>query len=425
MLQSDKLSIRASEIRGRLAEIASLEDGAFTPEIRTESDKLTAEIRDVEARYRAAMEAENAEGNHAEVPGDAGEGAETRALMRRAKVTGYLAPAMAGTALQGAEAELNSALEVRAFGGGAMVPWAFLAEAMPAEVRAATTTAQLDGPVRQRPPLERLFGRGILEALGVRLESVPAGRSEWPLLTGAAAPAPATEGEEVAAAAGAYTTQTLKPKRLSGAQEWTINIEAEVGPALERSLRRDLAAAVRAKMSSEALVGSGAGSHNVTGVLTRLGVPTAPTAVATYATFAGMAAAVVDGVHGESEDQVSVLLGVSSYRFGAGVYQAGSGEAGIEGLARRARRVMATSYMPAGNGAAPRDKDQSAVLHIGNDASRGDSIAAVWNGGMELLRDPYSGAAKGQIKLVWNTLWDAYMCLRAGAYKRVAVKLKA
>ena len=46
MKDSQRHQLRASEIRGRLAEIAGLGDDALTDEIRSESDKLTTEYRD-------------------------------------------------------------------------------------------------------------------------------------------------------------------------------------------------------------------------------------------------------------------------------------------------------------------------------------------------------------------------------------------
>ena len=47
------------------------------------------------------------------------------------------------------------------------VPWEVL------ESRAFTTTTQNDGSEMQRPILQRLFGPGIMDTLGVRMDSVP------------------------------------------------------------------------------------------------------------------------------------------------------------------------------------------------------------------------------------------------------------
>ena len=59
MTESQRLTVRASEIRQRLNEIAGLEGDALTNEVGAESDKLGTEYRDVETRLRAAVIAES------------------------------------------------------------------------------------------------------------------------------------------------------------------------------------------------------------------------------------------------------------------------------------------------------------------------------------------------------------------------------
>ena len=61
MTARQKLEVRASEIRQRLNEVAGLEGDGLTDEIRTESDGLQTEYRDVETRLRAAIVAESEE----------------------------------------------------------------------------------------------------------------------------------------------------------------------------------------------------------------------------------------------------------------------------------------------------------------------------------------------------------------------------
>ena len=73
--------------------------------------------------------------------------------------------------------------------------------------RAFTDTGDYGGPIQQRPILQRLFGPGIMDTLGVRIDTVPTGRAEWPLITAGVAPAQAVEGT-AAAAAVAYTVST-------------------------------------------------------------------------------------------------------------------------------------------------------------------------------------------------------------------------
>ena len=201
----------------------------MTDEIRTESDKLGTEYRNAESQHRAAVIAEGeeqaaAEGEHGN--GD-GEPAEVRALIGRVGIRDYLAPAAGGVGLHGPAAELNAAMNVATVGrsGGILIPWRMLecpehraAPAPRGEHRAFTTTTNLDGGTAQRPILQRLFGMDIMGALGVRIDTVPAGMTEWPLVTGGVAPNQKAEGTAAdAAVAAAFTTETLKPKRAHGA----------------------------------------------------------------------------------------------------------------------------------------------------------------------------------------------------------------
>ena len=106
-----------------------------------------------------------------------------------------------------------------------LTPEARQAEQRQTEQRAFTLTTgtnSYDGGIMARPILQRLFGMDIMGALGVRIDSVPAGRTEWPLITGGVAPDQAVEGTAAAAAvAAAFATETLKPKRLTGRYEYT------------------------------------------------------------------------------------------------------------------------------------------------------------------------------------------------------------
>ena len=439
MTNAQKLALRISEIRQKLNDLSSKDE--LTDSEQSEMRSLTAEFPATEERWRAATVAEGddeaaARGDDSDSPGD-GEAAEVRKLRGSVKLTDYLGPAAAGVGLVGAAVELNAALGVPAVGasGGIAVPWDALmtpelseqrrdADADP-ERRAFTTTASYGGGVGQRPILQRLFGMDILGALGVRMDSVPAGRSEWPLLTGGVAPEQKAEGIAAAdAVAATFATEVLKPKVLTARYEYTHEQGAQV-VALEQALRRDLADAVRSKMSKLALNGDEAtNAHDPDGFLTVIAAPTDPTAMTDYATYAASHAAGVDGIHASMEREVSSVVGVASYRHAAGVFQAGSGESGSEALRRRSASCMASSFVPAPTGAELIQAGNiyhAAGPNGGGGAMRGDSVAAVWPT-LEVIRDPYSKASQGVI-LTWVMLWDLQAAFRAAAYKRVAFRL--
>ena len=434
MTHKQKIEIRLSEVRGRLNEIAGLEGEKFTDEIRGEADALQAEYATLETRHRAAITSESED--EARMQGafsEDGESAEIRQLMGAVSIADYLTPATAGSGIEGRARELNAALKVEGVGksGGVLIPWAVLAGPLPApeararEERAFTDTGDYAGGVAARPILQRLFGPGILDALGVRIDSVPSGRTEWPLLTGGVAPDQAVEGAAAAAAVAAtFTTETLKPKRLTGRYEFTWEQSAQV-PDLEMALRLDLAGAVKSKMSFLALNGDeSSNAQEPSGFLEKLSVPTAPAAVATYEDFAGSHASAVDGIHAQREGEVSSVVGVASYQLAARTYRTGAGsdESASEALMRRSMACVASSYVPdAGNN----DIQTGNIFHAagpnGGGAMRGDSVAGVWPT-LEVVRDPYSKASQGVI-LTWITLWDLEAAFRADAYKRVSFKV--
>ena len=125
MTDSQRLQVRASEIRTRLNAIAGLADDAMTDEVRSETDRLTGEYTNVETQLRAAIVAEADEAREAETRGGGGdEDAEVRALRSlqgRASLGRYLAGFADGSPLDGAERELA---ETRGLStAGNVIPW--------------------------------------------------------------------------------------------------------------------------------------------------------------------------------------------------------------------------------------------------------------------------------------------------------------
>ena len=208
--------LRLSKVRARLNEIAGLEGDAFTPEVREESSKLEAEYGDLEVQHRAAIigeaaEEAEAEGLFADGSTDS-DGAELRALLGRVTLADYLQPALAGVGISGAAAELADALDVPAMGtsGGANVPWRIL------ETRAFTSTSANDGPEGQRPILQRLFGPGVMDQLGVRMDYGSGwAEANGQLITGGVSPDQAKESDASAAAVAA-TFALRQPEARSG-----------------------------------------------------------------------------------------------------------------------------------------------------------------------------------------------------------------
>ena len=120
--------------------------------------------------------------------------------------------------------------------------------------------------------------------------------------------------------------------------------------------------------------------------------PTNPTAVAVFADYASARASdLVDGKHAMSEDDVRLVVGKETYKHAAGIYQTGSG---VSALDRLKARVSAHVTAPASN-------IQRSIASM----SQGRAVSPMWPS-IGLIRDPYSGAAKGEIVLTATVLFN-------------------
>lgn len=420
MLKSQKLQVEQSELREKIN--AALGKEEITDEERGELNGLTRRCQDSEIELRAALVVESADSEKRTFADD-GEGREIRSMLDGVSISDYLSPASGGMGLEGRARELNEALKVPLFGasGGVSVPWQAL------ETRAFTTTTSLDGGEMQRPILQRLFGPGILDALGVRIDSVPIGRSEWPLIASGTTVGMVAEGTAAAAAVAAtFATEVLKPKRLTGNFEYSHEMAAQVQD-LEAALRRDLGDHVKSQMSQLAITGNeSTNTHEPDGFYRKLTQPDVPGSESAYADYAGSHALAVDGIHADMETSVTSVVGISVYQHAASVYDSGSGESGSEALKRRSMACMASPYITAPADSGAREKVQDCIYHAsgpngGGEMMRGDSVAAVWPT-LEVVRDIYSKASQGVV-LTWVTLWDLEAAFRSGAYKRIAFKV--
>ena len=426
MLKSQKLQLEQSEVRQQINDFLGQDE--LADDDRAAMERLTKRAQHIEVEYRAALTVESADAETRTVKDD-GEGREIRSLLENVSIGDYLGVATAGAGLIGRPAELNAALSVPVTGstGATPIPWAVLetrdGQPEDLETRAFTTTGAYAGGVGQRPIMQRLFGPGIMDALGVRIDSVPVGRSEWPLITAGSAIAQKAEGTAAdAAVAATFLTETLKPKRLTGRFEYTHEMAGQVLD-LEAALRRDLGDAVKSQMSALTITGDeSTNSHEPDGFLRKVAAPSAPGAIATYADYAGSHAQAVDGIHAGMEGEVSSVIGVASYKHAATVYDSGSGESGSEALKRRSMSCMASVYIPV-----PASDVQNGNIYHANGGNggggmmRGDSVAAVWPT-LEVIRDIYSQASQGVV-LTWVALWDLEAAFRSAAYQRLAFQV--
>lgn len=441
MTEQQRIELRLSQIRTRLNALNAQEE--LSEEEINERAELMTEFTEQETRWQSVViantqtetetETETEEETETRQDGWDGEIREVHEIHERASVLNFVQSADSGMALQGAEAEFAAAVRSANWGAGVTIPYEMLlspedfaevrAESIEQDrhleqFRAATTTSDHDGGTMQRNILRRLFGRSIAEFLGVRLDAVPAGQSEYPLITGGVAPAMAAESAAADQTKGVFTSQTLKPKRLAGQYLFTAEMMAQIGPGLETALRRDLADAVMSAQQQQICTGDGS-APNVTGLNKTFTNTTAAGKRATRSTYVGMAIGLVDGLYAYEESDIALLMSVDAFKDAGSFVNNNTDGHAIRALRERGVAVQASTYVPGlKKGGAPA-KNSKVFARIGN--VEGSSVAAMWPG-LNVIRDNVTNAAKGQIAITWMQLWDAYVGLRDGAYKNIMVQ---
>ena len=420
MTESQRLTVRASEIRQRLNEIAGLDGDALTDEVRAEGDKLNTEYRDVETKLRAALVAEDAPPVEHRDDMDA----ETRAfvqLRNRTRLGRYFDACINRTPLVGAEAELN---EHRGLGtNGNELPWDALLPAAGAggvEVRAdVVTPAPATGnPVFQQQIIQRVFARAGVRRLGVMMPAVPVGTASYPVIATGQDPAFVAKDAAKEAAAGSIDSNLLAPVRLQARVQLRIeDLMTTLG--LEDAWREDLTLSLMDKLDAQVL---GAGNAKVRGFLATaanggLADYADPGAVVTFATAAAQAARGVDGKYAGGEDECAWIIGTDTYEKLAALIQANDSTSATERLRRILRDFMASANIPA----AAANVQQGILAKLGAQDGFYNAVCPVWEG-LRLIRDEVTQAASGLVQVTAVALHN-FKIVRGGGFIRTKVKL--
>ncbi|NYT67707.1 phage major capsid protein [Pusillimonas noertemannii] len=398
MLQSAKIQSRQSEIRESIATLSGKADPS-ADEIR-QMDDLSTEYRSNETRYRAALVAEDTERR------DAGKDLETRQDKQWSDlVSGFELRQVAlyldeGKALDGRTAEVVQ--EMRSTGGYRGVPIPL--EAL--EVRAGETIASgIPDPVSTQPIIDRLFPASVAGAMGGRLVNIPAGSVEYPITTdGATAAWAASETGNVGDTSAYATAQrTLSPEQTLGVQMKITRKSMKQAGGIEAAIRRDMQAAIQTEMDRAVFLGTGA-TGQPSGIITGAsGYGIVENSTAGVATWAKFRAEIVEFLknntaNGPGDVRVMIRPEVWDYMDGA-IFDAGSGITEWDRFAARVQSAIMTSNALA----APATDVSKALLTttVGGDPF----FIGIW-GGVDLIRDPYSDAQSGGLRLTGLVTMD-------------------
>lgn len=402
MLESVKIARRQSEIRQELAGLA----GKETPtEDETRSmETLDAEYRSNETRYRAALIAEDGERR------EAGAELETRADREMADlVAGFEMRQVVlalgeGRQLEGRTAEVVQ--ELRSAGGYQGVPVPLMAF----ETRAGETVASgTPDPIQTRPIIDRLFPGSVAAQMGAQMISIGSGAVEWPVATSSVT-AGWADGE-LANVPGpttyATTDKALKPEQTLGIH-MRVSRKAmlQSGDALEQAIRRDMSGTMAAELDKAIFLGTGSNGQPLGVVPGAATYGITSTDAAALATWGALRAAVVRFMTANAAagpEAVRALIRPELWAFlddaeafdGTGVteWQRAKGQLGS--------MVQTTNALAAPSG----DPLETQVLLTTNAGGVSPIFVGMW-GAVDMIRDPYTDAQSGGLRLTALTTAD-------------------
>ena len=386
MLKSVEITRRQSEIRQALAELV----GKPTPtEDETRSmGTLDAEYRLNETRFRAALVAEDGERR------EAGAELENRTDRQFAELVGkfelrQIALALdEGKALSGATAEVVQ--ELRSAGGyqGIPVPYAAL------EKRAGeSVAADQISPKTIRPIIDRLWPASVAARLGVQTINIGAGETEFPVATaGAVFGWQTTEIGDVGAANPYATTErSLNPDHTGGAQMvLTRKTLKQAGEGLEAAIRRDLNAAIGAELDRVVVNGSGVAGQPLGFIPGAATYGITSTDVGTGASWAAFRAQVVAFMTANavtSADQINLAFGPEILAQLDSYLITGTAVSEWDRLIKHIPAPAISNAIPLETAIMTATVQGVAPGYLG-----------IW-GAVDLIRDPYTKAASGQLVL--------------------------
>ena len=422
-----KLQVRQSELRQRTNELLDKEQ-QLTAEESTELDKAVRELQELEPKLRAAIVAQNdssedlvkkGEDDGAESEGDDDLDAEQRELQElsgRVRLSSYVSAALSQRNVDGAESEFSQALKAPV--GDGHIPMAMLLE--PKErADAATSFAAADVPRTPGRFLARVFQEMAARWLGITFESVPVGERVHTVLTGGVDPDTVARAAAHDADAATISTQIMEPNRLTARYLFAVEDVARL-PQLEARLRTDLSMAMGDQMDDQIFNGNAQ--------LTSNGLSNALVAgqTETVAAFDAATAddlhedvlSAIDGVYAPMLEDVRLVMDSDPYKqikrkANAQVQMFLYDILKAQGLKMKSSNHVAGGALAAG--------DKWAYASRGRGLA-GAAVVAVWPS-LQLIRDPYTAAAKGQVALTVIQLWD-FALIRADNFRRFVATAK-
>lgn len=402
MLESVKISRRQSEIRQALAGLVG-KDKPSEEETR-QMETLDAEYRSNETRYRAALIAEDSERRDAKGELETRGDREWGDLIGKFELRQVALALDEGAALSGATAEVVT--ELRNQGGyrGVPVPW------MALERRTGETVASgVFDPKITKPVIDRLFPDSVAARMGGQLIDIGTGVVEYPLTTSSVT-AGWADGETANVAGPtvfATTERVLSPDQNLGIQlKVTRKSLKQSGDALEQAIRRDINGTMQAVLDNAVFNGTGANGQPlgvIYGQSTYAYGTTAVSAAASAAVFRTVASTFMTVNAASAPGDVKILLHPQTWTYLDAALVTNTAvsqwDLHLKNFPAANNVLSARATLTTGT------PDTSIALLTTNAGGVAPFVIGTW-GGIDLIRDPYSDAQSGMLRLTAIATFD-------------------
>ncbi|MCY4385403.1 MAG: phage major capsid protein [Nitrospinae bacterium] len=390
MTAGQKLALRASEIRSRLAELADLDEQ--TDETRSEISTLRNEYKDVETRAQAAMIAED-EPVVTRHRNDA-EGREMRGLIERCNVGEIFAATLENRSMtEGPEHELQKHHGLNSN----QIPLALL------ETR-AVTPAPSDVAQTQSEIVPYVFPQACAAFLSIDQPTVGVGEAVFPVLTSELSVEALAENGGGTETTGAFSADVLSPSRLQASFFYSREDRARFR-GMDESLRQNLSDGLADGLDKAILAGTN-------GLLTGTNLPNnnvnAVTDYAAYIKEFGYGR--VEGRYASMTGDLRAVMGAATYAHAGATYRNNSVDRNaVDRLMEITGGVKVSAHVPAVAG-----NKQNAIVRLG---ARRDMVAPVWEG-VTIIPDEVTKASTGQIVITAVMLYAVKILRTAGFHKQ-------
>lgn len=392
MLQSVTIQRRQSQIREALSSLVGKSD--LSEDETRQIETLDNEYRSNEGRYRAALIVEDTERREAGAELETRSDKEYAALVDKFELRQVALHLDEGAKIDGATAEVIE--ELRSHGGyrGVPVPYQAL------EQRAGETVASgVPSPVSTAPIIDRIFADSVASKMGTRFINIAQGTNEYPVTNSAVTGGWASTETGAVAGPTAYSTAnfSLAPNNTYGiTMKVTRKALKQSGDALEQAVRRDMNGCLAVGMDKAVFLGAGTGGEPSGVLVGSYGITSTPVnAAASWKAFRGAVTRFMVANAATGPGSVNLLIRPEVYDDMDDTLITSTAVSEWDRLTKNIPSPVMSSNALAAPAGSPLTSKALLTTTVNGVAP---IFVGTW-GAIDLIRDVYSDAASGGLRL--------------------------